>query len=330
MKNKQSISAEVICDSISEDGHRITTFVVIFPRIVLAEFNTHRMFSRNSASSRAIPFKKMLQKVITDPFIPIAWMKDHSGMQGNQFFDGWKVKLLTQFWLTARNLAVILAWLLSKIGLTKQIVNRLLEPFLWHTVLITATDFENFFSLRAEGAAEIHIQDLAHKMLFEYNSSRPKKLKPGEWHIPFGDKMKDSKIWTILQQQFGKRISGPGKEVIGEPVPQQEYALAFWKVKLAIATARAARVSYNDFDGNEDYEKDIKLHDRLAKMGHWSPFEHCAQCMTQDDILNHSDKHYIGNNMFILGYSGNYRGWIQYRKTFKEENRKDNRVIKKK
>ena len=64
------IKAEIIADSLSPQGHRLTTFICVFPRIVLAEFNTHRMLSRNSASSRAIPFNKMLEMVKTNPFIP--------------------------------------------------------------------------------------------------------------------------------------------------------------------------------------------------------------------------------------------------------------------
>ena len=84
---KKQISAEIIADSKNQFGDRITTFILTFPRIVLAEFNTHRMLSRNSASSRAIPFEKMVQMVQDDPFIPIKWMKDHKGMQGTEYFS---------------------------------------------------------------------------------------------------------------------------------------------------------------------------------------------------------------------------------------------------
>ena len=81
------ISAKIIADSKCPRGHRLTTFIVTFPRIVLAEFNTHRMFSRNSASSRAIPFKRMVKMLEENPFIPIAWQKDHKGMQGVEYLD---------------------------------------------------------------------------------------------------------------------------------------------------------------------------------------------------------------------------------------------------
>lgn len=140
--------AEIIADSKNEFGNRITTFVVTFPRIILSEFNTHRMLSRNSASSRAIPFEKMLKSVEENPFIPIRWMKDHKGMQGNEYFtneDKFEFKcknknmcpppieyplLLESDWLSARQNAIVVAKSMSESGLSKQICNRLLEPFM--------------------------------------------------------------------------------------------------------------------------------------------------------------------------------------------------------
>jgi len=152
---KRQISAKIIADSKNEFGDRLTSFVVTMPRIVLAELNTHRVFSRNSASSRAIPFKKMVKMVEEDPFIPIAFQKDHSGMQGTEYFsEGENVDIdgmlwtHEQLWLAARDKAVKSAKKLAESGATKQLVNRLLEPFMWHTVIITATEFENFFKLR--------------------------------------------------------------------------------------------------------------------------------------------------------------------------------------
>lgn len=147
MKNK--IGAKIVADSISQEGFRITTMVIKFPRYILAELNTHRVISKNSASSRAKPFKTMLQSVNDDPFIPVAWMKDHKGMQGNEFFDNmYSLASLEGDWLAARDAAMDAAIALSEQGLTKQIVNRILEPFLWHEVLVTATDWANFFGLR--------------------------------------------------------------------------------------------------------------------------------------------------------------------------------------
>jgi thymidylate synthase ThyX len=319
------ISARIIADSKNRFGNRITTFVLTFPRIVLAEFNTHRMLSKNSASSRAIPFKKMLRLVMSNPFIPIAWMKEHKGMQGTDFHvHPVKVWILKQLWLTARNFAVVAAWLLSKAGLTKQICNRLLEPFMWHTVIATGTEWENFFALRAQDQAEIHIQELALQMLEVYNKSEAKLLKEGEWHIPFGDQF----VMEKLGEVYDKLYYNPSLYV--------SFPAVIDDIKVRIATARCARVSYMNFEGKDDYEADIKLYDRLSSSGHFSPFEHCAKAMTEEEyIYNINGK--LEDGVFEIpapkeeaeGWCGNFRGFIQLRKTLQGENKSDSRVIKK-
>lgn len=141
----------IVADSINNKKDRLTTFVITIPRIILSEFNTHRMFSRNSASSRAIPYKKMLERVQRNPFIPVAWQKDHSGMQGTEYItDQNHINSCISKWLKARNYALEVSENLSSFGVTKQICNRLLEPFLWHTVIITSgkEGLNNFFDLR--------------------------------------------------------------------------------------------------------------------------------------------------------------------------------------
>lgn len=298
---RKKISARIIADSLNEHGNRLTTFVLTFPRIVLAEFNTHRMISKNSVSSRAIPFEKMLKMVQEDPFIPIKWMKEHKGMQGAEYFeDGAALKLM---WLKARDEAIRHAEFLNMKGLTKQLCNRLLEPFLYHKAIITGTEWENFFALRAHNDAEIHIQELAYRMLDEYNAHTPMQLKAGEWHIPFGDKIDVQRM--IDGEAFSNEHDGFAFGLSGDI----EYYIEKFKVK--IATARCARVSYLNFEGKDDYEADIKLHDRLISSGHFSPTEHCAMAMDNSE------------------WYGNFRGWKQYRKFLNNENRKDSRVIKK-
>lgn len=290
--NYSMIDATIIADSKNGHGDRITTFVVTFPRIVLAEFNTHRALSRNSASSRAIPFEKMLKNVKENPFIPIAWQKDHKGMQGREYFSTIEVKDLQYSYLRGRDAAVERAEVLSGLGVTKQIANRMLEPYMWHTAIVTATEWENFFALRFHPEAEIHIAKLAEIMLGEYNQSIPKLLSAGQWHIPFGDRLEIPEEFKTYEGNFDTLLKRMEMH------------------KLKIATARCARVSYMTFDGQDDWNADIKLHDRLAEAGHWSPFEHCAQAGVSE-------------------WSGNFKGFYQYRKTFKDENKKDNRVIKK-
>jgi len=289
---KTKISARVIADSITRRSNRITSMVVTAPRIILAEFNTHRMFSRNSASSRAIPFETMVKRVKEDPFIPIAWMVDHKGMQGNEYFPDDVTGPIEAHWLEARDRAVHHATNLSKIGLTKQIVNRLLEPFLWHTIIVTATEWDNFMKLRLHPAAEIHIQEVAQQMLNALNGSTPKVLQEGEWHIPFGDNIDGVRV----QEELGNINSSWGLE----------------EAKAKIATARCARVSYLNYEGKDDYEADVKLYDQLASSGHWSPFEHCA---TPTPIGEHS--------------FGNFKGWKQLRHIIQSgEFNPDDRLIK--
>lgn len=144
------ISTKIVADSLHPNGiDRLTTMQITFPRFILAELNTHRMLSKNSASSRAIPFLKMVKNVQENPFIPIAWQVDHKGMQGNEYYtDDIDIKGFNQSWLGARDMAVESAVKLNNGKVTKQLCNRLLEPFMWHTVLISGTAWENFFELR--------------------------------------------------------------------------------------------------------------------------------------------------------------------------------------
>ena len=288
------ISAKVVADSINESGNRITSLIIVIPRIVLAELNTHRALSKNSASSRAIPYAKMSKMVEENPFIPRAFQKDHKGMQGTEYFTEEEIKKngLIEEWLGARDYALHRAKALHEKGVTKQLVNRLLEPFMYHTVLITATEWENFMALRNHDDAEIHIQAAAAVILEALNASTPKVLKEGSWHIPFGDDLDYERV----SRMYSKSNIVPEKLIYG--------------LMVEIATARCARVSYLNFEGKDDYDADVKLHDQLLDSGHMSPFEHCAQAASGDTI------------------SGNFVGWVQYRKLYQEENRKDNRIIK--
>jgi thymidylate synthase ThyX len=287
------ISAKIVADSINESGNRITSLVVVIPRIVLAELNTHRALSKNSASSRAIPFKKMLNLVQEEPFIPLAFQKDHKGMQGTEYFTEIADKNnCINMWLDARDKAVASAKELNEFGVTKQLCNRILEPFMYHTVLITGTEWENFMALRNHNDAEIHIKEAAVKILEALNGSTPRLLKKDEWHIPFGDDLDYERV----SKMYSKSNIVPEKLIYG--------------LMVEIATARCARVSYLNFEGKDDYEADVKLHDQLLDSGHMSPFEHCAQAQDGDTI------------------SGNFVGWRQYRKLYGEENRKDSRIIK--
>ena len=348
---KKKINAQIVADSVNPQGDRIITFLLTYPRFIHGELMTHRMFSRNSASSRAIPLKKMVKMVEEDPFIPIAWQKDHKGMQGNEYLD-FNVPSCTGEWLRARSQAVRFAKELNAHGVTKQLCNRLLEPFMWHTVLVTATEWDNFFELRCpqyifgkatnkpkiwknkkdaikdfpdwethndlfwrtmnESQAEIHIQALAEAMLGAMNESIPNQLEAGEWHIPFGDRID----YTLHKWNFLPNIT----ELWGKDMS---------KYGIKIATARCARLSYMTFDGEIDYEKDIKLHDQLLESKHFSPFEHCARVMHNQEykefikgkVYRELENHdYIEIPENTEGWCNNFRGFISYRYLIENEN----------
>lgn len=290
----KTISAEIVADSINLNGNRLTTMLITFPRIILPEFNTHRMISKNTSSSRAIPFRKKLAEVENNPFIPLSFQKDHKGMQGTEYMD---YDVAVDLWLNTRDSAVKEAKALSEAGMTKQLVNRTIEAYTWTTMLVSGTEWENFFALRKHKDAEIHIQELASKMLEAMNDSTPIKIENG-WHIPFGDKIDLREAWDAYIF-----ITSKDRTL---PVVQTDEELKAW-----ISCARAARLSYETFDNEINYEKDLTLAFNLALSGHWSAFEHTS--------LTHKD---------MVDFHGNLKGWMQFRKSFQNENRKDTRLCK--
>jgi thymidylate synthase ThyX len=264
------IKSEIICDSIGRHGQRITSFVCTYPRFIHSEVMTHRVFSRNAASSRAIPINKMIDEIKKCPARPVHWGRNQKGMQAHEALSREEATRAIALWDAAAKANIKIVQEMIDLGVHKQTANRLLEPFAHMVTLITATDFHNFFSLRADADAQPEFQVLAFTALDAYLNGTPKPLAPGEWHIPFGDRMPE------------------GLELAE---------------RLKIAVARAARVSYKTFEGEINPVEDYRLHDRLAEGGHWSPFEHVAQCLETRER------------------SGNFLGWGQYRKQFAGENR---------
>jgi thymidylate synthase ThyX len=214
-------------------------------RFVLAEFNTHRVFSRNSASSRAIPVKKQIARVMDDPAIPLTFPLEQKGMQGGEEVE--KRELAEEFWLQARDHAVSAATTLSLMGVHKSVTNRLLEPFMWHTVIVSSTEWENFFVQRCSPLAQPEIRAVAELMQAALFRSRPRPVSAGEWHLPY--------------------IDHEDREAV--KVPHHV---------CAVSAARCARVSYLTHDGKRDIEEDLALFGRLitAKPAHASPLEHVA------------------------------------------------------
>ena len=145
---KMKIKAKIVADSKNDFGNRITTFILTYPRYIHSEVMTHRVFSRNAASSRAVPSEKLIKSVLDNPFIPIAFQKTHKGMQGTDYLNEEETKKAAELWLESRNKAVEQCNKLLDINVTKQLTNRLLEPFQYYEVIVTATEFSNFFALR--------------------------------------------------------------------------------------------------------------------------------------------------------------------------------------
>lgn len=179
------IKAEVIEHTRTNFGAEAVTMMVVLPRICLSEFNTHRKFSRNTSSSRAIPILKMIKHVYNNMFIPVYWGKNQAGMQAAEELTGTRLKLAKLAWKTSGKIACGLAWTLNKIGVHKQITNRLIENFSYVTVVFTTTDLLNFISLRAHADAQPEIKAVAEAILLAYDASTPRLLNDGEWHLPF-------------------------------------------------------------------------------------------------------------------------------------------------
>lgn len=180
-----SVKAEIVLDSISPEGERITTFLLTYPRIIHAELMTHRVFSRNTSSSRAIPVLTQILNTVRNMAAPVAWGSNKPGMQAGDELEGWRLAAAKTIWYGAGYGAALASYLLAKLGAHKQISNRPLEPWTHVTVVLTSTDFRNWFALRDHKDADPTIHALARTMKRALAVSGPKVLQPGQWHLPF-------------------------------------------------------------------------------------------------------------------------------------------------
>lgn len=261
------IEARIEEDSIGPSGIRITTFVLKYPRFIHSELMTHRVFSRNASSSRAIPLKKQIEDLKQDIAYPIEFRKNKSGMQGGEPLADADQQKARVFWKLACENAIKSAEMINGLdpsGVHKQYLNRLLEPFAHISVILTSTEFNNFFNLRYHKDAQPEINELAKKMYKEYNSSKARILREGEWHLPFV-KESDRNGLTKTQQ-------------------------------LQKSVACCARVSYNNHDGSEPtVEQNKKLYERLlgSQPIHASPAEHQAMAIGDPNVLSGNLKGWI-------------------------------------
>ena len=299
-----NITAKVICDSISEQGVRLTTFEIEYPRIVMSEFNTHRSVSKNSSSSRAIPVSKMLEHTKSINLRPIYFGSKKSGMQAGEEIIGEDLEYAHAVWDSALASAIGQAELLDDCGVAKEVANRLVEPFQLVKVVCTATDWENFFNLRLHPDSDPNICMLAYKMYQAMQESKPIKLKTGEWHLPY----------------VNIGWNGKGEMCYAD----EDFNFVELEQAIKLSAASCASVSYRT--EGMTLEKADKIFDMLikAEVVHSSPLEHCAtpvkpkfnelgkvrvncsEPQSWEEGITHMNKQ--GELC-----SGNLRGFIQYR-----------------
>lgn len=318
-KSRESnMKVDIICDSINEQGNRLTTFKLRYPRFIHAEFMTHRMISRNASGSRAVPTKKLIEEVRSDAMraAPIFWGRNQKGMQaveelsdaetlgsltGGKYSPKWAAQLA---WSTAAYYAVEQAEKMVKLEVHKQIVNRILEPFVHINVIATATEWDNFFGLRLHKDAQPEIKALAIAMWFAREASTPGVLVEGCWHLPFVE----TEDYRTLGEEDGI-------------VCTRNDPLNWNPVKVSVA--RCARVSYESHETGKrsTVEEDLKLYERLvgAQPMHASPAEHQAtpDQYTNDERGGGSSEHAVSDwpgGWLHQRDWGNFVGWRQYRK----------------
>ena len=290
-----TVSAKVIADSINPRGVRITTFELNYPRIIHAELLTHRVFSRNSASSRAIPVATVINLVENDPAMPVHWGKNQAGMQASEELNDLDKVAVQGLWLEACKQAVSIAKIMDGIKAHKQVINRITEPYQHMKVVVTATSYENWFWLRANKEADPTIAALAGEMKTAYDESKPTELRYGEWHMPY------------VNTAFKYADNNPRGTQVFLDENDKEITT---EEALMISASCCAQTSYRKTDGT--LEKAELVFKRLIESEpvHASPVEHQAQCFDDSYYwpvgVTHRDRQGIY-------HSGNFKDWLQYR-----------------
>ena len=299
MNPKDKITAKIIADSISPEKVRMTTMEIEYPRFILAELNTHRMLSKNSASSRAIPVKAMHEHILNAPAEPVYWGKNRAGMQAKEELAEPDLADAKNIWQRAMQDAI--HWsggLASKLQLHKQIANRITEPWMTMKTVISGTEWRNFWWLRCHADAQPEIHVLAMKMRDAYLASTPKALYAGEWHVPY--------VRTDRRLVDGSLCYYDNN---GDDLTAEQARI--------ISASCCAQVSYRKND--DSFEKAEKIYQQLigSQPCHASPVEHQATPMQRPDCF--ADLGTTHLDRASQAWSGNLRGWIQFRKLIQGE-----------
>jgi len=245
--------------------------------------------SRNSASSRAIPVETRIKQVIEHPFVPEAFGKNKGGMQAGESLEGDENERARRAWLLGRNLAVDAAQQLMSLGVHKQHANRLLEPFVWHTVVVSSTEWANFFALRCHPAAQPEMQITASLMRDALDASTPRELSEGEWHLPY--------------------VHDDERAAVDFAQPYEVSSL------VALSVVRCAAVSYDRQLADRTWEQVARRYSAMRDSGHWSPFEHAAKVASAEEVRRHALHRYVDDVGFEPAFIGNFAApWLQHRK----------------
>lgn len=288
---------EKVLDSVGPFGQRLTTYKLRYWRGIHSEFMTHREFSRNAGSSRARPSQAIIDQVDSDPWGPLHWGANEKGMQATQELSQDDLDRAKIRWKNCAIMAAAGAKALMDLGLHKQVVNRVLEPYTYIDVVVTSSNYANWFALRDHKDADPTIRDLAARMLEEHNRTPPKYLNWDDYHLPFivpGDAN------NVINQLTcnGTLRKVPTKEEINN-------------LLMKVSAARCARTSYKAFDGTvATIDQDLDLFNKLvtADLVHASPTEHQAwPDMSRNGKWLNEELH------------GNFKGWCQFRKTIPNE-----------
>lgn len=297
------ISAKIIADSINESGHRMTTMEIEYPRFILAELNTHRMLSKNSASSRAIPVKAMHEFIMASPATPVYWGKNQAGMKAKEELKGSDLSMAKYLWGKAKEDAVHWAKAMGDLDLHKQITNRVTEPWMTMKTVISGTEWSNLYWLRDHKDAQPEFGELAKAMKQAQDASTPILLKAGEWHLPYMHIQRDKRGQIFYRDSNGTELSLESARVV--------------------SASCCAQVSYRKND--DTLEKAYKIYSQLIESSpaHASPVEHQATPMDTKSICRFEPETWQDGITHVSAnsdlWSGNLRGWIQFRKLIPNE-----------
>jgi hypothetical protein len=302
---KNNISATVICDSVNANGIRMTTLELEYPRFILAELNTHRMLSKNSASSRAIPAQRMRELIKEQPATPTSWGRNRSGMSANTELDEATATSCRNIWQAALATQCAYHSQLEYNQLHKQIANRLLEPWQMVKSVVSGTEWANLLYLRDHADAQPEFAELAQCIRSCLNTSSAQLLLPGEWHLPYVDTHRG--VDNTLQYCSNDEI-----------VPLETARM--------ISASCCAQVSYRRTDTGIDKAQQIFYKLIESDPPHCSPVEHQATPLHTPHgrgIYNENHTHWQAGVTHMDAkcqlWSGNLRGWVQFRKLLPRE-----------